>query len=175
MSQLARPAFAEAITQRSRKSAPTVAVFVSDADSIQEARAATSVPQLRANGRGIDLMTAYEYFKEAAVKEDGADAWLYCGVCLLFGRGKFERASERKWEEAAVCFKRSADHGNSEGQFRYGLCLEFGKGVPIDLVSAADYYKKSAEQGDEQGQLKYGLCLENGQGVPLDLISADVW
>jgi TPR repeat protein len=38
---------------------------------------------------------------------------------------------------AAYYFKLSADQGNAVGQVRYGECLRDGKGVSIDMRSAA--------------------------------------
>jgi TPR repeat protein len=62
--------------------------------------------------------------------------------------------------EAARYYKLSADQGNSNGQNRYGLCLELGKGVSVDLSEAARYYKLSADQGNSDGQFNYSRCFE---------------
>jgi hypothetical protein len=56
-----------------------------------------------------------------------------------------------------------ADQGNGVGQFRYGHCLEYGKGIPVDLIEAARCFKLSADQGNPNGQFNYGVCLEYGK------------
>jgi TPR repeat protein len=65
-------------------------------------------------------------------------------------------------------YKLSADQGNAEGQWRYGVCLLNGEGVEVDLRMAAHYFKLSADQGNAEGQWRYGACLLNGHGVGVD-------
>jgi TPR repeat protein len=69
-------------------------------------------------------------------------------------------------------FKLSADQGNADRQWLYGLCLQDGRGVPIDCASAAHYFKLLADQGNADGQCSYGLCLRDGRGVPIDFAGA---
>jgi serine/threonine protein kinase len=49
--------------------------------------------------------------------------------------------------EAARAYKSSSDEGNSTGSFHYALCLQYGRGVGIDLDDASDYYEKFVERG----------------------------
>jgi TPR repeat protein len=74
--------------------------------------------------------------------------------------------------EAVKYYRLSADQGNADGQWRYGFCLESGKGVGIDLAEAVEYYRLSADQGNADGQWHYGFCLESGKGVEIDLAEA---
>jgi TPR repeat protein len=74
--------------------------------------------------------------------------------------------------EAAKYYRLSADQGNSQGQFRYGRCLEHGIGVAKDSAEAAKYYKLSANQGNSHGQVSYGRCLEFGTGVQKNIAVA---
>jgi hypothetical protein len=67
--------------------------------------------------------------------------------------------------EAARYYRLSADQGNVFSQLNYGRCLEFGKGVSIDLNEAAKYYKLSADQGHAQAQFYYGVLLDTGGDV----------
>jgi TPR repeat protein len=65
--------------------------------------------------------------------------------------------------------KQCADQGDTIAQCRYGLCLQDGEGVSIDLRNAAHYFKLSADQGNADGQCYYGICLRDGEGVSIDL------
>jgi TPR repeat protein len=64
--------------------------------------------------------------------------------------------------EATHFLKLSADQGNAEGQWRYGVCLQKGDGISKDLRGAAHYYQLSADQGNAFGQLRYGVCWQKG-------------
>jgi TPR repeat protein len=66
----------------------------------------------------------------------------------------------------------AADHDVAAAQSTYGVCLEHGTGVGIDLTRAAEYYRMAADQNFAMGQFRYGFCLRHGRGVPLDLCSA---
>ena len=81
-----------------------------------------------------------------------------------------EREDRRRL--GAHYLKLSADQGYAPAQFRYGLCLKEGEGVPRDLSEAARYFKLSADQGHAPAQFQYGLCLKEGEGVPRDLSEA---
>jgi hypothetical protein len=72
----------------------------------------------------------------------------------------------------AKCSKLSADQAHADRQYNYDHCLEYGKGVSIDLNEAAKYYKLSGDQGNAAGQFAYGVCLEYGKGVSIDLNEA---
>jgi TPR repeat protein len=69
-------------------------------------------------------------------------------------------------------YKLAADRNNWIAQFGYGLCLQFGKGVSIDLVNAARHYRLAADQGLCSAQFAYGSRLECGHGVAVDLVEA---
>jgi TPR repeat protein len=42
-------------------------------------------------------------------------------------------------------FKLSADEGNAEGAYFYGIALHYGVCVPKDLVGAAGYFQRATE------------------------------
>jgi hypothetical protein len=69
----------------------------------------------------------------------------------------------------------SADQNNSAGESNYGLCLEYGKGVSIDLREAAKYYKMSADQGFGPAENHYALALEFGKETERNLPEAAVF
>jgi TPR repeat protein len=56
--------------------------------------------------------------------------------------------------EAAQYFKLSADQGNVDAQFNYGLALKKGTGVSENRVEAATYFRLSADQGNAQARAK---------------------
>jgi TPR repeat protein len=65
-----------------------------------------------------------------------------------------------------------AHQGNFYNQWLYGLCLEHGMGVDIDLIEAVKYYRRLADRGDSNGQLIYGVCREHGIGIDVNLVEA---
>jgi TPR repeat protein len=70
--------------------------------------------------------------------------------------------------------KIAADQGNSDSQWRYGACLEFGKGLSTNVPEAAKYYKLSTDQNNSDGQRYYVRFLEKGKGLPRELGEATV-
>jgi TPR repeat protein len=61
--------------------------------------------------------------------------------------------------EAAKYLKMSADQGDLEAQFRFGLCLRLGEGVTRDEERALSYFKMSVDRNNVLGQVAFGLCL----------------
>jgi TPR repeat protein len=74
--------------------------------------------------------------------------------------------SKRKPSKLVNALRLSAEQGDRNAQFKYGVRLEYGRGVPMNKSLAAHYYKLSADQGDPQSQFSYGDCLAHGRGVP---------
>jgi hypothetical protein len=74
--------------------------------------------------------------------------------------------------EAWKYYKRASDHGDYAGSNCLGLCLEFGKGIAIDLNRSAEFYRIGADGGHAPAQRNYGFFLEHGLGVPIDLSEA---
>jgi TPR repeat protein len=73
---------------------------------------------------------------------------------------------------AAYYLKLAADQGIAAAQFNYGMCLQDGEGVSIDMRNAAYYFKLAADQGYAAAQYNYGICLQNGKGVSIDMRNA---
>jgi TPR repeat protein len=61
----------------------------------------------------------------------------------------------------------TADQGNADGQFHYGVFLMTGDGIPMDKSFAAHYSKLAADQGMAKAQFNYGVLLEDGDGIPM--------
>ena len=77
--------------------------------------------------------------------------------------------------QADIWFRKAADQGLAEAQFRLGVSYELGEGVPQDNSQAASWYRKSAEQGNASAQWNYGKQYDAGLGVPQDYAEAYFW
>jgi TPR repeat protein len=66
----------------------------------------------------------------------------------------------------------SAESGNAEAQFRFGLCCLNGIGLPQNSAEAAKWFALSAYQGYAPGQYFLGVCYYQGEGVAADLDEA---
>ncbi|OJW71116.1 MAG: hypothetical protein BGO68_04700 [Candidatus Amoebophilus sp. 36-38] len=53
-------------------------------------------------------------------------------------------------------YKKAAEQGDAEAQFKLGLCYEIGQGVKIDWQEAVKWYQRAAEQGFVTAQSKLG-------------------
>jgi TPR repeat protein len=65
-------------------------------------------------------------------------------------------------------YERAASEGDADGANNYGRCLEYGKGVDINPIQAANYYKIASDLGHSDGSNNYGMCFERGFGVNRD-------
>ncbi|MFG1203601.1 tetratricopeptide repeat protein [Xanthobacter aminoxidans] len=65
--------------------------------------------------------------------------------------------------------------GDAKAQGMVGYLYENGKGVPQDLVVAAQWYGCAAEQGDPTAQYLLGLAYDKGHGVPIDVVLSQKW
>lgn len=71
--------------------------------------------------------------------------------------------------------RKAADLGNSQGQFRLGVCYDNGRGVPQDYAEAVKWLRKAAEQGHAKAQSDLGFFYESGRGVTQDYAEALKW
>jgi TPR repeat protein len=63
----------------------------------------------------------------------------------------------------------SADQGDSEGQFRYGIALKMGGGVERNVAERVKYSKMSADQIKSDPEGLYAFSLHTGIGVDRNL------
>ena len=54
--------------------------------------------------------------------------------------------------EAVTWYRRAAQQGEPYGQCNLGFMYQYGKGVPKDLVQAAEWFRKAADQGNENAR-----------------------
>ena len=64
-----------------------------------------------------------------------------CGI-----GSKYDKSGN--YAKAAEWYRKSAERGYAEAQFRLGFMYEYGKGVPKDIKEARIWYKKASAQGD---------------------------
>ncbi len=84
--------------------------------------------------------------------------------------------------EAVKWYRKAAEQGVADAQYRLGLALSAGRGVANDENEAAKWYRKAAEQnrhdaedGDAVAQFGFGMALYFGHGVAKDGTEAMKW
>ncbi len=68
-----------------------------------------------------------------------------------------------------------AEAGDIDAQYRYGRCLEAGRGVEQDFEAAAKWYEKAAQLGHVGAQHALAVAHAYGIGVPQDFATAFAW
>ena len=76
---------------------------------------------------------------------------------------------------AVYWYQKSAEQGNSEGQWRLGSKYFLGEGVAKNYETAVYWYRKSAEQGNVDGQFHLGLLYYYGTAITKDYNEALKW
>lgn len=61
-----------------------------------------------------------------------------------------------------------ANGGDAQAQLALGWAYETGRGVAVDLATAAQWYRKAADNGDERAYFALSELHRLGQGVPQD-------
>lgn len=77
--------------------------------------------------------------------------------------------------DSADEFIEQAKAGDPEAQFRYGKCLETGRGVAPDFKAALTWFQKAADQGHVDAEHALGVAYAYGLGVPQDFTKAFDW
>lgn len=72
------------------------------------------------------------------------------------------------FSEAVKWYRKSAEQGDANAQYRLGRCYSEGKGVPQDFTEAVKWLAKAAHQGDASAQICLGVCYADGKGVRED-------
>ena len=87
-------------------------------------------------------------------------------------RSNSEGGRKPDFPAAAQYFLRSADAGDDDGAYSYGVMLREGRGVPQNVAEGARWLKRAADAGVIAGQVEYAIMLFNGEGVPKDEAAA---
>jgi TPR repeat protein len=80
-----------------------------------------------------------------------------------------DNAGAVKW------YRKAAEQGHAEAQFKLGAMCFSGDGVLQDDAGAVKWYRMAAEQGHAEAQDDLGYMYENGLGVPQDDAEAEKW
>ena len=99
-------------------------------------------------------------------------------VMACANTGMLEGISAHKsgnFDIALIKFRKAAEKGSAEGQFRLSGLYHLGEGVPQDYKQSAFWRHKAAEQGLAQAQYNLGLMYKQGTGVPQNLNQAATW
>ena len=63
---------------------------------------------------------------------------------------------------------KAALSGNAQAQYDLGAFYQFGRGVPVDKVKAAEWTGKAADAGLSAAEVEYATMLFKGRGVEKD-------
>lgn len=72
-------------------------------------------------------------------------------------------------------YRKSADQGNAEAQFKIGWFHTTGQGVPRDYAQAARWFQQAAEKNLVAAQYNLAVCCEKGYGLPTNYAAALTW
>ena len=86
-----------------------------------------------------------------------------------------EAYEAQTYESAIKHFRKAAEKGNAEAQFKLGYCLYQGLGAEQDQAEAVKWFRKAAEQGLVEAQFNLGLCFYQGLGMEQDYAEAVKW
>jgi len=76
--------------------------------------------------------------------------------------------------QAAQWYRKVADFGIVDAQYKLGQFYQTGIGVNKDLVPAAQWYDKAAKQGMDEARYELGKMYFKGEGVTTDQVLAVV-
>ncbi len=95
------------------------------------------------------------------------------------GRKAFAAAiqsiSALRYEEAGAHFRHSAETGDPNGAFNYGITLSRGDGVPKDELEATFWFWFAAGAGHEKAITTLALNYRKGEGVRKDGMNMIYW
>ncbi len=91
-----------------------------------------------------------------------------------FAAGK-EAYEAQSYESAIKHFRKAAEKGNAEAQFKLGNCLYQGLGAEQDQAEAVKWFRKAAEQDLAKAQFNLGNSFYQGAGAELDYDEAFNW
>ena len=120
-------------------------------------------------GRMTDRnLNADRQLAEKAIKEGYQNAKMILAVCYYYGLGL-----ERNAVKAIELWRDVIDAGRFDCVTEFGPAYENGRGVDVDLRTAAELYKMACEDSSDLWkkqifQAHNGMCLIRGRGGPRD-------
>ena len=82
---------------------------------------------------------------------------------------------EKKYVEAIELYRRAAELGDAEAQYKLGKMLYSGKGVEKSTEEAMRLFRLSAEQGYESAEFRLGAAYQLGWDIEKDEGLAFYW
>ena len=82
---------------------------------------------------------------------------------------------QKDYQNALPFLRSAAKAGNAEAQFYYGVCYDFGYGIPKDEETAFEWYLRSAQQGYADAMGNVGFDYHYGSGTQQDYHKALEW
>lgn len=81
-------------------------------------------------------------------------------MCYEYGTGvTLSRATAAEW------YRKAADQGDADAQYKLGVFYENGYGVIKDEAQAMQWYKKAADQGNEKAKSAIDRMQSSGMGA----------
>ena len=77
--------------------------------------------------------------------------------------------------EAAKWYRKAAEQGHIEAQYRLGMMYGDGRGVTQDYTEAVKWFLKAAEQGNAEAQFNLAEAYYHGDGIDKDDDKAHLW
>jgi TPR repeat protein len=113
---------------------------------------------------------ALKEFKREA-ERGNCEGYVALGIMHAMGHGV-----PQSNKEAAMWFRKGAEQGHVESQYRLGMTYkDGGDGVPQDYKQAAAWCLLAADQGFAQAQFAMGFFYKIGKGVPQSDEQAVFW
>ena len=81
----------------------------------------------------------------------------------------------RDFTQAEIWFRKAAEHGNAEGQYRLGGLYDRGEGVKQDSSEALKWYRKAADQDYALARDRLHQMYDREEGVKQDRAEAERW
>lgn len=102
------------------------------------------------------LLTTTCFISALAQMED-AEEWLLKGDSL-YDCGKLE--------QAVSMYRKAAEKGLDEAQFKLGYALYAGEGAERNITTAVEWFKRAARQNYPPAEYNLAFCYMNARGVP---------
>ena len=80
-----------------------------------------------------------------------------------------------KAEVTTMKYRKAAEQGDADAQYRLGTCYANGDGVEMNKAEAVRWYRKAAEQGNVDAQCRLGSYYTSGIGVEKNEAEAAKW
>ena len=80
-----------------------------------------------------------------------------------------------KLDRDIALYKRLAEEGDLDSQFKLGIHLLRGIGISVDKCEAFKWFKRATESGHIESMHMYGLCYFYGEGIAVDKHEGIKW